>query len=121
MIPPQAGMTGWIVDHNPYRTKEGLPDRTPVTVTAGRGQFVTVLDPAGKEWEVFFWQVDCGREFESIAHRGTWIHESDPRVLDWMEREVAKPIVARSNIGANNIKRSFEDLRWILRRNGRNA
>jgi hypothetical protein len=48
---------------------------------------VTVRDAAGREITLPHYEVLAGYEYRGV---GDWIPETDPRVLDWLEKELAK-------------------------------
>ncbi|MEK7953297.1 hypothetical protein [Luteolibacter soli] len=71
-------MKGCLFDVIGYPLPEGLVNEQEVTVTRGVEDMKSVvLDGAGVEFEVFYWQVDVGREF---LIGGEHYHESHPTV-----------------------------------------
>ena len=82
MITPRAGMRGHIASFHRQPLPSDLPDGCEVEVVQTLGQTVVVKRPDGREWEVFYFLVDCGQQYQL---NGRWYHESDPVVLNYLE------------------------------------
>ena len=117
MITPRVGMRGRIASFHRQPLPTDLPDGCEVEVVQTLGQTVVVRQPNGREWEVFYFLVDCGQQFR-LNER--WYHESEPVVLDYLEarlRELRskKPLPAL----APDVADVIENEERILRRYGR--
>jgi hypothetical protein len=101
-----ASVGGW------YPLPEGMPDPCEVTILnwLPGDQEMTVEDQAGHRWKVLHWLVDAGYEFPSKG--GIYLHESEPRILDRLQRVVAGELGAYPD-------EFLAMARKILRRNGR--
>ena len=98
--------------------EENEHEATVIQIDAsGSIPMMTVRDAAGREIAVPHYDLCAGYEDRS---KGDWIAESDPRALDWLEREIRRGF-ERSECGAidrDNESRIARN-REILRRNGR--
>ena len=101
-----ASMGGW------YPLPEGMPDPCEITVVAWPqgSQDIVVEDTNGKQWSVMHWLIDCGFEFPTKG--GGYLHESDPKILDRLQRVVAGELGAYPD-------EFLAMARKILGRNGR--
>ena len=100
-----------------YPLPNELRDHAPVTVLTNEGMEITVRDAAGREWKLFHWQVDAGREYRGPS--GNWMHESDPAALTRL-REIAttlQPDRCEHALQAD-VAAALQDTRWILAQNG---
>lgn len=117
MITPRIGMKGRIASFHRQPLPPGLPDGCEVEVVDTRGQTVVVRRPNGQEWEVFYFLVDCGQQFQL---HGRWRHESEPVVLDFLESRLHE---LRSQRPQPAMARDFAELieseERILKRYGR--
>jgi hypothetical protein len=117
LISPKAGMSGTIRECSPYESP--LPIGTPVDVIDSPlgSPSIRIRDASGAEYQIGHWQVDCGKRYE--VAEGDWRSESDPLVLDELERILTgclrPPRDRRESIRAQVIKSTSE----VLRRNGR--
>lgn len=80
-------MRGQIASFHRQPLPADLPDGCEVEVVQTLGQTVIVRRPDGREWEVFYFLVDCGQQFKL---NGRWYHESDPVVLDYLESHLSE-------------------------------
>ncbi|MEK7952795.1 hypothetical protein [Luteolibacter soli] len=90
----------------------GLANEQAVTVTRGVEDMKAIVrDATGAEFEVFYWQVDVGREF-NIG--GEHYHESHPRAIRYVRGLLAR-------LSGDKVAEASALLQFILRRNGHDA
>ena len=91
-----------------------MPDRAEGVVLARAGNLVTV-EVQGVKWELHWWQVDCGHEYQTP--RGEWIREPDPRVRQYVESMLQDP--HGTPAGGGPMRDYWIDqCTWVLERNG---
>ena len=78
---------------------------------------VTVRNAAGGEMEVPHFDLDCGYSFK--ARNGDWIHESDPRVLRWLEKKSKTPSTHPDSCVREKDVEFRRHWQWIVDRNER--
>lgn len=101
----------------PYPLPPGLPERAAVECIDAGGMNVRVRDAAGAEWDLYHWQLDCGREYPGPD--GRWCHESNLGVLAAIQESLltvfAKPY---EHSLQNDIREAAREAEWVLQRNG---
>lgn len=116
LIRPTVGARGWVDECAGYPLPVGLPNHSPVTVTAVDLPNVEVEDGNGARWNLLHHIVDCGRRYE--VRPGVWKPESDPEVLRVLSERVNLLQSERWQAGADHLREaSIRIARHILSRN----
>jgi hypothetical protein len=115
-ISPKPGMRAWMSDSSGYPLPEGLVDRQEVRVVGQQGRTRTVEDAQGKRYDVLFWQVDAGYAYRI---NGRYYRENTPQALDLLENYL-RHLERMSRFAPWETAEQRQDIRFQLRRNGRN-
>ena len=122
-IPLVKGARVWMANTLQANLPHDAPHRQQVEIqewtTTGR----FIVEAEGRTWNVSRWNLISPNEYRT--RQGTWLPESDPRVLEALEKLLAQEVknlesrVAESAEGARSYREYVDSLVWTLERNGR--
>ena len=122
MTPLEKGAKAWLITSKAGQLPEGSEHRLQVEIHDWvQGRFN--VSAQGKRWNVSIWNLDAPREYRT--RQGRWLRESDPRVLDALEKLL---VLEMKNLDMRRsasetipwfVQEYVDGLLWILERNGR--
>jgi hypothetical protein len=117
-LPIATGMHAWVDYPCASHATQGLPDDAFILVIATTGSECTVRTADGAEFTLPHYALCSGFEFEGRS--GNFVPESDPRVLDWLEKRLVTLTTTSWQEGVESDRlAAVENTKKILVRNGR--